>query len=126
MNRWFVKVAICPEASQAGRLMLTLASKLHTNKDIREFFENILAKKANGTLMKGAGSIVRLVQAEELQDFHLPRRYIAKQPTLRKHRTDRLQLLPPVSACNLITRKRFYRAKKFKDWCIAWLRETKS
>jgi hypothetical protein len=41
--------------------MLTLVAKLRTNSDIREFFENILAKKATGTLMKRAGSLIRFL-----------------------------------------------------------------
>ena len=50
-----------------GRLMFTLASKVRTSEDISEFFENILAKKATSTLMKWAGSIIRILTCYKIR-----------------------------------------------------------
>ena len=59
MNRWYLILGFCPEASATGRLMLSLVGRLKTNDDIRNFLENVLARKSTGTLLKRAGSFLK-------------------------------------------------------------------
>ena len=61
MNRWYFIVAYAPETCEVGRLLVTALGKMKTNSEIREFFENILAKKSTATLMKRSGSILLFI-----------------------------------------------------------------
>ena len=61
LGRWLIFLSICPECSGAGRTMIQMIGRLKTDADLNSLLEDLCARKAPSTLLKRAGSMLKMV-----------------------------------------------------------------